>query len=77
MNARVSQLFEQANQLEPDERSFLAIALLDSVSSCDDADQAAIEQSWVTEARRRSEAIQIGAEQAVAWAEVKATLLAI
>ena len=76
MNARIDQLFDEARLLAPEDRSLLAIALLDSVEGGGGVDEAAVEQSWIAEARRRSEALHNGTEKAIAWEEVKARLLA-
>ena len=76
MNARIGQLFDEARLLAPEERSLLAIALLDSVEGGDGVNEAAVEQSWIAEARRRSEALHNGVDKAISWEEVKARLLA-
>jgi putative addiction module component (TIGR02574 family) len=77
MNARVDQLFAEAQLLTPEDRSVLAYALLDSVGAGDTVDELAIEQAWIAESVRRSEALKSGASQAQPWAEVKARLLAL
>ena len=76
MNARIGQLFDEARLLAPEERFLLAIALLDSVEGGDDVNEATVEQSWIAEARRRSEALHNETDKPISWKEVKARLLA-
>jgi putative addiction module component (TIGR02574 family) len=73
MNARVDQLFDEARMLGPQERSLLALALLDSVEG-ESVDEAAVEQAWIAEAHKRLDSLASGATQAVPWAEAKARI---
>jgi putative addiction module component (TIGR02574 family) len=75
MNARVDQLFDEARGLGAEERSQLALALLDSVEG-EMVDEAAVEQAWIAEAHRRLEMIAQGEVKLVPWAEAKARIAA-
>jgi hypothetical protein len=46
MNARVDQIFDEARGLGAEERSQLALALLDSVEG-EMVDESAVEQAWI------------------------------
>ena len=76
MNARVDQLFDEARTLGLEERSQLALALLDSVEG-DSVDEAEVEQAWIVEAHKRLEALASGAMQAVSWDEAKARIASL
>jgi putative addiction module component (TIGR02574 family) len=76
MNARVDQLFDEARSLGLEERSQLALALLDSVEG-DSVDEAGVEQAWIVEAHKRLEALSSGAMQAVSWDEAKARIASL
>jgi putative addiction module component (TIGR02574 family) len=76
MNARVDQLFDEARMLGPEERSQLALALLDSLEG-DSVDETEVEQAWVVEAHQRLEALNSGAMQAVSWNEAKARIASL
>ena len=74
MNARVDHLLDEALALEPDERSALAVALLDSV---DGEDEAAVAKAWGDEIRRRKGELRSDEAVAVPWAQVRARLTAL
>jgi putative addiction module component (TIGR02574 family) len=74
MNARVDHLLAEALALEPDERSALVIALLDSL---DGEDEATVSGAWAAEIRRRKAELRSGAVQAVPWPEARARLSAL
>jgi len=74
MNARVDHLLDEALALEPDERSALVVALLDSL---DVEDEATITKAWSDEIRRRKDELRSGAASAVPWAEARARLTAL
>ena len=76
MNARVDQLFDEARLLPSDERSMLALALLDSLEG-EHVDEAEVERAWIVETRRRSQGLRDGSIKAVPWAEAKARLSAL
>ena len=71
MNARVDHLLDEALALEPNERSALVVALLDSL---DGEDEAVVTKAWVDEIRRRKDELRSGAANAVPWAEARARL---
>jgi putative addiction module component (TIGR02574 family) len=74
MNARVDHLLDEALALEPDERSALVAALLDSL---DGEDEATVTKAWADEIRRRKDELRSGASSAVPWAEARARLNAL
>ena len=71
MNARVDHLLSEALTLDLDDRSALALALLDSVG---DADGATASATWIEEIRRRRSDLACGKTTAVPWAEARARL---
>ena len=74
MNARVDHLIDEALALPPEERSAVALALLDSLGG---EDEAAVSRAWADEVRRRRQELRAGATHAVAWDEAKARLSAL
>ena len=62
---------EDAHELEPDERSALVAALLDSL---DGEDEATVTKAWADEICRRKGELRSGAASAVPWAESRARL---
>jgi len=74
MNARVDHLLDEALALEPDERSALVVALMDSL---DGEDEATVTKAWADEIRRRKGELRSGATSAVPWAEARARLTAL
>lgn len=73
MSARVDQLFDEARGLGAEERSQLALALLDSVEG-EMVDESAVEQAWIAEAHRRLEMIAEGKVKMVPWKDAKARI---
>ena len=71
MNARVDHLLDEVLGLPADERSALAVALIDSLQPCDDD---AVSQAWQQELVRRRDALQSGTSRAVPWADARARL---
>ena len=71
MNARVDHLLDEALALDPDERSALVVALLDSL---DGEDETATTKAWAEEIRRRRDELRSGAATAVPWEEARARL---
>jgi putative addiction module component (TIGR02574 family) len=74
MNARVDHLIDEALALPADERSAVALALLDSLGG---DDEAAVSQAWAEEVRRRRQELRSGAVRGVPWEEAKARLSAL
>ncbi|MBX3587060.1 MAG: addiction module protein [Ramlibacter sp.] len=71
MNARVDQLLDEVLGLPADERSALAVALLDSLET---ADEATVSDLWRAEVNRRRAELRAGRVQASPWAEVRQRL---
>ena len=74
MNARVDHLLDEALASEPDERSTLVVALLDSL---DGEDEATVAKTWAEEIRQRKDELRSGASTVVPWAEARAPLTAL
>jgi putative addiction module component (TIGR02574 family) len=74
MNARVDHLIDEALALAPEERSAVALALLDSLPG---EDEAAVSKAWADEIQRRREELRSGAAKAVSWHQAKARLSAL
>ena len=74
MNARVDHILDEALALEPNDRSALVVALLDSL---DGEDEATVAKAWAQEIRERREQLRSGATTAVPWAEARARLTAL
>jgi len=74
MNARVDHLLDEALALEPDERSALVVALLDSL---DGEDEATVTKAWADEIRQRKDELRSGAASTVPWADARARLTAL
>jgi putative addiction module component (TIGR02574 family) len=68
MNARVDHILDEALALPADERSAVAVALLDSLEN---ADTASLSEAWRAEIKRRRDELRAGNVRAVPWAEVK------
>ena len=71
MNARTDQLLHELLALPSDERTEVAVALLESLES---EDSAAISNTWREEIRRRKEEIASGKARFSSWAEVKSRI---
>ena len=71
MNARVDHLLEEVLGLPVEERSALAIALLDSLETADDA---TVANKWRVEVNRRRAELRAGRVQAAPWTEVRQRL---
>ena len=69
MNARVDLLLEEALDLLPEERSAVAMALIDSLEGSDDR---VISEAWRAELRQRRERLRSGSAKATPWAETRA-----
>lgn len=68
MNARVDHLLDEVLALPIDERSAVAVALLDSL---EEADAGAVSDAWREEVRRRRDELRAGKVRPIPWAEVK------
>jgi putative addiction module component (TIGR02574 family) len=71
MNARVDHLLDEVLGLPVEERSALAVALLDSLET---ADEATVSDLWRAEVNRRRAELRAGQVQAAPWAEVRQRL---
>jgi len=71
MNARVDHLLDEVLGLPVEERSALAVALLDSLET---ADEATISDQWRAEVIRRRAELRSGRVQPAPWAEVRKRL---
>lgn len=71
MNARVDHLLDEVLGLPTEERSALAVALLDSLEGDDDS---AVSEAWRAEIKRRRAELRAGRVRAVPWTEAKARL---
>jgi putative addiction module component (TIGR02574 family) len=71
MNARVDHILNEALALAAEERSALALALLESLESSADPK---ISDAWREEIHRRRIALRAGATQAVPWSEARGRL---
>jgi putative addiction module component (TIGR02574 family) len=74
MNSNVDHLIDEALSLAPDERSAVALALLDSL---DGEDEASVAKAWADEIRQRKADLRSGAAKAVPWSEARARLSAL
>lgn len=74
MNARTDQLLIELLSLPVDERTEVAVALLDSL---EDDDAASVPGAWRDEVRRRKADIRSGKAKLVPWDEAKARILAL
>lgn len=74
MNARVDHILEEALALAVEERTALAVALLESLESSADA---AISEAWRVEIGRRRAALCGGEARPLIWNDAKARLLSL
>ena len=74
MNARVDHLLDEVLGLPAEERSALAVALLDSLET---ADEATISELWRAEVNRRRTELRAGRVQAAPWTEVRQRLISL
>ena len=71
MNARVDLLLDEVLELSPEERSAVAMALLDSL---EESDERVISDAWRAELLRRRESLRSGSVKPVPWAEARARM---
>lgn len=76
MNARVDQLFDEARLMATQERSMLALALLDSLEG-EPADESTVGNAWLLEAQRRAQMLRDGLSKSNPWLEAKARISAL
>lgn len=74
MHARTDQLLHELLALPSDERTEVAVALLESLES---EDSAAISDAWRAEIRRRKAEIASGKAKFSSWSEVKSRILSM
>jgi putative addiction module component (TIGR02574 family) len=74
MNARVDHVLEDVLRLSADERAAVAVALIDSLET---ADEASIAEAWRTELLRRRQELRSGVVKAAPWPEVRARMSAM
>ena len=74
MNARVDHLLDEVLGLPVEERSALAIALLDSLET---ADEETVSELWRAEVIRRRAELRAGRVKAAPWADVRLRLSAL
>ena len=72
MNARTDLLLDEVLELPPEERSALAVALIESLEACD---QRVVSEAWRAELLQRREGLRSGAAKATPWAEARARML--
>ncbi len=76
MNARTDHVLLNALALDPEERSLVALSLLDSLQG-DGAPDEEITRAWLAEARRRSDEIRAGRTTAISLDEFRAWFSAL
>ena len=74
MNARVNELLTLALRLPADERSALAVALLDSIEGSTDP---SITEAWREEITLRRQGLKSGAAARVPWAEARTRIVSL
>ena len=74
MNARIDHIPGEALGLPTNERSFVVVALMDSLESAGDS---LTPEAWRQELRRRQAALHAGAVKPIPWAVAKARLNAL
>lgn len=74
MNTRVHQLLHEVLSLSEEERSAVAVALVDSLEGAGD-DQ--VSDAWKQELLQRREAYRSGASKASPWAAARARMSAL
>jgi putative addiction module component (TIGR02574 family) len=71
MNTRADLLLDEVLELPPEERSAVAMALLDSLEG---SDQRVISEAWRAELLRRRDSLRSGAVKTAPWAEARARM---
>jgi putative addiction module component (TIGR02574 family) len=71
MDARVDLLLDEALDLLPEERSAVAMALIDSLEG---SDERVISEAWRSELLRRRERLRSGTVKATPWFESRARM---
>ena len=70
MADRADRLFDDAQELAPEDRAILALQLLDSVGELTPD----VQTAWDAEVRRRLDEIDSGQERLASWAEARARI---
>ena len=71
MNARIDLLLDEALDLLPEERSAVAMALIDSLEGGNDR---VITEAWRAELSQRRERLRSGAVKATPWADARSRM---
>ena len=71
MNARVDLLLDEVLELPPEERSAVAIALIESLEA---TDERSISEAWREELLQRRQSLRAGAVKATPWDEARARM---
>jgi len=74
MNARVDHVLEEVLRLSAEERSAVAVALIDSLET---VEKGSVAETWRTELLRRRSELRAGTVRGVAWTVVRARLSAM
>lgn len=74
MSSQVDQVIDEALALTAEERSEVALVLLDSLVG---EEEATVAKAWAEEIRLRRQQLRTGVTQAVPWAEARARLAAL
>ena len=74
MNARVDHLLDEVLGLPVEERSALAVALLDSL---EDTNDASVSELWRAEVKRRRDELRAGLVRPAPWTEVRQRLASL
>jgi len=71
MNARIDHLLDEVLGLPPEERSAVAVALIDSLTG---SNEGAVSEAWHAELLSRRERLRAGAVQGTPWSEARARM---
>lgn len=74
MDGRFHQVLENVLKLSAEERSAVAVALIDSLES---SDEGSVAEAWREELLRRRAELRAGVTLGAPWGEVRARMLAL
>ena len=74
MNARIDHVLQDVLRLSAEERSAVAVALIDSLET---SEEGSVAEAWRTELTRRREQLRSGVLHAAPWSEVRARMSAM
>lgn len=74
MDGRLHQVLESVLQLSAEERSYVAVALIDSLES---GDESSVAEAWREELLRRRAELRAGVVRGAPWPQVRARMLAL